>query len=161
MSGHPQKRNDQNKARKGRSFYNHPTFQRRAGLTARMVFPIQQRHQNVHPCQTAQHKSSVKRKTRRGNRNSAKQRAKFEHWRNLRKNNRRNWRKFKQIGSTAMRKVVAASLLGTATQEPSLLKQTLTLEEYRSNKYADGGTLAPNQVNKLCKKKKLKPSPMD
>ena len=40
VSGHPQKRNDQNKARKGRSFYNHPTFQRRAGLTARMVFPI-------------------------------------------------------------------------------------------------------------------------
>ena len=71
VSGHPQKRNDQNKARKGRSFYNHPTFQRRAGLTARMVFPIQQRHQNVHPCQTAQHQSSVKRKTRRGNRNSA------------------------------------------------------------------------------------------
>ena len=78
VSGHPQKRYDQNKSRKGRSFYNHPTFQTRAGLNARMVFPIQQRHQNVHPCQTAQHQSNVKRKTRRGNRNSAKQRTKFE-----------------------------------------------------------------------------------
>ena len=58
-----------------------------------------------------------------------------------------------------MRKVVAASLLGTATQEPSLLKQTFTLEEYRSSKYADRGTLVPNQINKLCRKKKRRLSP--
>ena len=122
---------------------NTPTFTRRAGLTARqgswekgrssLVFalsqsqypesPCLQRHQNDDPhCAASQTVYSKKGfKTRRGHKNRDAQLRRFEIWNTSRKENRRAWRKLKSSSSEAVRKVIAASPLGVAIQEASLL----------------------------------------
>ena len=61
--------------------------------------------------------STSRKKFRRGNRNIDKRKARYEQWKTLRRNNRRHWRQIKQNGSTALRNLVATSLLYPATQE--------------------------------------------
>ena len=103
--------------------YYDPTFPRRAGLTARADYSTLQRHQKVrqHAVMKNDENSTSKKNSRRGNRNIDKRKTRYEQWKTLRRNNRRHWREIKQNDSTALRNLVATSLLYPATQEPILL----------------------------------------
>lgn len=126
-------------------------------MTARGGFPTQQRHQNVHRYLAATtdelNRNFVK--TRRGKRNINTRHTKFENWKILRRENCRYWRAFKTLGSEAVRKVVAASLPGIATQEPNLLTHTQTkLNEMGYKRPEATRKLMKKQITRICRKKK-------
>ena len=117
-----------NKENKDIITYYDPTFPRRAGLTARADYSILQHHQKVHQHAVMKNdeNSTSRKKSRRGNKNIDKRKARYEQWKTLRRNNRRHWRQIKQNGSTALRNLVATFLLYPATQEPTLLANAKT-----------------------------------
>ena len=106
--------------------HTYTPVKRRAGLIARQLHCLQ-RHQSVDPHQAATliFHNGKRNGRKRGKRNVETKRRRYCIWTETRKAQRCLWRKIRNIGSEALRKLIAASTSGDAIQEANLLYSSM------------------------------------